>query len=448
MGVTMQQLNARAHTFRQAIAGFIAARKDEKLKNPEKDAISAQKYDYATWLADAARRVNQLQAATHIAKATHSSAGGSSLYVPPENLPCRAEIGTHMLKGMVPIDVVGNAAALDVFKFLKTQVEGKTLLAWAERGDADLKAALSDNPQIAEAWVKAFTGLVAPSSNAQSHALMKQIYWLTGENPLEDSNFCLLQPVFSSALAHIIHAEIQETRFGEQNTEARNAFYKKQPYDGAYKDYKGLAVRKLGGTKPQNVSQLNSERGGVNYLFASLPPTWQSQYKPPVLNRTTVLSAFFKTKEAFVALQKLAQFLKSDPAPNVETRQKRTHLEQEIAFALVEFAALIKSSLPAGWSRAPACELALCEKLWLDPERSTLPENDEFLEDDRLFKEAYVLGDWPDEVAQRFANELNALLRKAGLVTVGNTEYEHWVQQVMIEAAWPVPVRRRVKEKI
>lgn len=258
----MPQLNARAHTFRQAIAGFIAARKDEKLKNPEQDAISAQKYDYATWLADAARRVNQLQAATHIAKATHSSAGGSSLYVPPENLPCRAEIGTHMLKGMVPIDVVGNAAALDVFKFLKTQVEGKTLLAWAERGDADLKAALSDNPQMAEAWVQAFAGLVAPSGTAQSHALMKQIYWLTGENPLKDSDFCLLQPVFSSALAHVIHAEIQETRFGEQNTEARNAFYKKQPYDGAYKDYKGLAVRKLGGTKPQNVSQLNSERGG------------------------------------------------------------------------------------------------------------------------------------------------------------------------------------------
>src|SRR6185312_5134490 len=115
----MSELTNRGNLFRAAIAGFIEARREAKLKNKDDDADTASKYDYTTWLADAARRVGQIQAVTHVLKATHPDARGSSLHIVPTNLPQRAEIGSQLLGADYAVDVVGNAAALDVFKLLK-----------------------------------------------------------------------------------------------------------------------------------------------------------------------------------------------------------------------------------------------------------------------------------------------------------------------------------------
>ena len=51
----MSELTDRGKAFRTAIAGFIEARREAKLKGKEDDADTAWKYNYATWLADAAR---------------------------------------------------------------------------------------------------------------------------------------------------------------------------------------------------------------------------------------------------------------------------------------------------------------------------------------------------------------------------------------------------------
>src|SRR5690606_30278650 len=103
----------------------------------------------------------------------------------------------------------------------------------------------------------------------------KQVYWCIADDPIDDANYHLLQPLFSSSLAHEVHQQINDARFGEQNTAARQAYFKKSPHSQSYRDYRGLVMRKLGGTKPQNISQLNSERRGVNYLLSSLPPRWK-----------------------------------------------------------------------------------------------------------------------------------------------------------------------------
>src|SRR5690606_1053760 len=115
------QQSARSIVFRQAITAFIQERCEAKVKglDAEEAASQAAKYDYHTWLADAARRVTQIQAVTHVLKATHPDARGSSLYVRPKALPQHADIGTHLLGDNYDDDIVGNAAALDVYKFLK-----------------------------------------------------------------------------------------------------------------------------------------------------------------------------------------------------------------------------------------------------------------------------------------------------------------------------------------
>lgn len=443
--------SSRVGRFRTAIAAFIEARRVAKLKGNEDDADAASKYEYGAWLADAARRVSQIQAVTHVLKATHPDARGSSLHVAPGRLLRHAEIGTHVLGPDYAEDVVGNAAALDVFKFLKIEVEGRRLLDWAQDGDADLLAALHPDAAVAAAWLDGFRNLVRAEAAPASHAAAKQVYWLVGGDPGDDQQYHLLQPLFSSSLAHAVHAEIQEARFGEDNKAARQAFRAKEPHEDDYRDYRNLVVRKLGGTKPQNISQLNSERGGVNYLLASLPPRWTQENPRSLFNLASVIEERFAYFDGVRPLVRtLVEFLRSVAGRqrNKDIVDRREAIEQAIGLQLPVFAASIQGRLEPGWTRDPDIRLPLYEQLWLDPERTELAvridsEHPEWEQQDREFNAAYDFGDWPDQVAGRFAQWLNAQLREAGLVAVGDAEYGHWARQAIVDAAWPVPLQRR-----
>jgi CRISPR-associated protein Csy1 len=342
--------------------------------------------------------------------------------------------------------VVGNAAALDVFKFLKLRVDGRRLLDWVQAQDEDLTQALHDDPATAEAWLSAFGGLVRLGGQPVSHNLTKQVYWLVGDDAADDSLFHLLQPLFSSSLAHAVHEDIQAARFGEANTALRKARREKLEADGINREYGGLVVRKLGGTKPQNISQLNSDRGGVNYLLPSLPPEWKSAEGPRLTGRTSAIEVFGRQRAVRELVAELAAFIKTDPPANLATRLRREGIEQALGAQLQVFAEHVQNTRPLGWTRDAACNLPECEKLWLDPGRAD-PEQrgTDPLEQDQAFERAYHWGDWPDEVASRFANWVNAQLRTAGVEGLGDTEYHHWGKHAIIEAAWPVPLQRRAE---
>jgi CRISPR-associated protein Csy1 len=387
--------------------------------------------------------VGQIQAVTHVLKATHPDARGSSLHVAPDSLPAHKEIGTHLLSEDYAEDVVGNAAALDVFKFLKLEVEGRRLLDWMQSGDADLRQALHENPDTATAWMAAFSGLVHSDFRPVSHSAAKQVYWLIGEEPTDENQYHLLQPMFSSSLAHAVHADINEARFGEANKLSRQAFRDKQPFDHPYRDYRGLVARKLGGTKPQNISQLNSERGGINYLLASLPPRWTRELPRNLLSLDSALERFTYFEGVRELIKALAEFLLSDPDRNAPTRERREAIEQALGLQLTVFAASIRARFEPGWTRDPACKLPLFEKLWLDPDRLELPLREDYQDEDEEFNAAFTFGDWPDEVASRFANWVNRHLRTAGITAVGDAEYKHWAKQAIIDAALPVSMQRR-----
>lgn len=456
-GRGMDELTERGKAFRAAIANFIEARREAKTKGKEDDTGTASKYEYAIWLSDAARRVGQIQAVTHVLKATHPDARGSSLHVAPSSLPRNTEIGTHLLGEGYAEDVVGNAAALDVFKLLKLEVEGKRLLDWMQVGDADLRAALSDDAGQAGDWMQAFASLVREEARPSTHPMAKQLYWLVGEDRQDDTQYHLLQPMFSSALAHAVHADIQDARFGDANKEARQAKRDDKASDSPYRDYRNLVARKLGGTKPQNISQLNSERGGVNYLLASAPPqAWKPGAGASVLKLESVFDEKRGPLNAFGGMRELvrtlARFLMKNPDPVMATRDHRETIEQAIGQELAMFGVAIRGSYLTGWTRDEACKLPLCEQLWLDPDRTQLPERNDpehshWRESDLAFNEAYERGDWADEVATRFGLWLNGQLRKRSdkLVTLGEAEMRHFARQAILEIAWPTPMQRRAK---
>jgi CRISPR-associated protein Csy1 len=441
--VGSEQSSPSRDSFRTAIAAFIEARHDAKLKGKESDTDTASKYDYETWLADAARRVGQIQAVTHVLKATHPDAKGSSLHIPPNSLPARTEIGTHVLGEDYAEDIVGNAAALDVFKFLKLEIAGRRLLDWMQAGNPDLRQALHPDPAVADAWMAAFRGLVRQNQQWASHEAAKQVYWCIGESPSDDAHYHLLQPLPSSSLTHAIHTDIKEARFGEANKIARQAYREKAAFQDTYRDYRGLVARKLGGTKPQNISQLNSERGGINYLLASLPPAWERANPKSLLSRDSAMDRFGYFEDVPKLIKALSTFLLSDPEKTMQTRIRREAIEQELGQQLPLFSAYIQVQFDPGWTRDSDCLLPLYEQIWLDPERIELPSREDHFEEDEAFKQAYVYGDWCDEVAARFANWVNASLYAAGLTTVGDAEYKHWAKQALIDTEWPIPMQRR-----
>ena len=436
----MEESKQRRHRFRTAIADFINERRDAKLKGADDDA---GQYDYATWLATQAEHVRKLQAATHIPKATHPDAKGSSLYVDPASLPAHDDIGTHVLGDDYEDDIVGNAAALGSYKFLKLEVDGRRLLDWLLRDDADLLAALDADEATARNWAAAFKGLLRPAGAPASHERAKQLYWCVSGEPADDAGFHLLQPLFSSALAHAVHGRINAARFGEANTALRQARREKKAGEGVYQDYRGLVARKLGGTKPQNISQLNSERGGVNYLLASLPPSWSQQMLLRFLGIESALQHFAHDEGVPALVKALCRFLESNPEPTMETRLERERIEQALGQSLAAFGLMTQQRFAAGWTREADCQLPLYEKLWLDPERAQLPPRPDHQEEDEAFIQKYQQKKWPDEVAGRFAQWLNDILRQRGL-PVGDAEYKHWARQAIVETVdWPATLQRR-----
>jgi len=421
------------------MAAFIQERRDAKLKGDEHEGDKAGKYEYTAWIADAARRAHYLKIATHPIKFTHSAIkGATSAYYRPDDFSGYDEIGTHSVTtGFEKDFAIHDAKHLDVYAFLGVVVEGRCFLDWILDDDEDMASAMSDDSSVAKAMMASFKRVATNGESVVSHRYAKQVYWLVGDETIRDEEYHLLQPLFSSTLEHVVHRDIRNSR--DAALSARGTTKNEATYSDHY-TYPDLVKRIVGGSNKQNVSPLNKQRDGINYLFSSLPPKWNSRNRIKLLHVDSIFGSFRWFEDVSEILKSLADLLLPDPKPNRETREKREALEQALALHLALFGESIRLSEEPGWTRNPDCRLPLCEKIWLDPERIELPlqEADEY--GDRELG-TYLAGEWRDEVAGRFANWLNAQLHERGLKTVGDVEYRHWARQALRDVGWAAPAR-------
>lgn len=387
----------------------------DKLKDGDDDARQKliAEHQPAVWITDAARRVGQIQQVSHAIKFTHPSADGSSLSSAGNPQAGVLDLGTHSLAGEWTADVVGNAAALDVYKFLRLTVDGRSLLERAMARDPALAEALSKDADLAAEWMEAFATLPDPKGKPASHKLAKQLYW-----PVGDGVYHLLAPLLSSPLAHAVHRRIGEDRFSEAAKAAREARRAGKTHRHGYRDYPDHVIQSFGGSKPQNISQLNSERRGQNYLLASLPPIWTSAAISPPLKIETVFTRFFERRSEVRRLTDvLREFLRrvTDVKSNIRIRTTRQQLVADLCDQVLQMAAELRELEP-NWSAGTECRLNLAEQCWLDPERR--------LTDDE-FAAHYRRGKWKDEVCLRFANWLNGRLQ-TDKTLFGGSEALEW----------------------
>ena len=418
--------------YRAAISAFLQERlqaKLDKLKpdDPQRDEVIAS-FAHDVWLASAAKRVEQIQAVTHSLKPIHPDARGTNLYVEPRTLPPLAELGSHALGERFVGDVVGNAAALDVYKMLKLEVNGRSLLTALLAQDADALAALHTDPAQAQALRDAFVSLTQPRAEGpSSHTLAKQLYWLTGTDACDDAHYTLLAPLYATSLAHAVHAQVQEDRFGEANKAARQARRERKVHDGVFHDYPGLAVQNMGGTKPQNISQLNSERRGMNYLLSSLPPKWKVNAQRFPTHADSVFTRYFDSRPLVrQTVKTLRRYLESNPNPVKDTRDHRKELVDVLVDEMVAMAAELQHALPPGWTLNDPrfSKLNDDEQTWLDALRAELPEEADFAN-------RWLAMEWPDAIGTRFGNWLNARLE--GKLSFSDIEFRAWKKELLTD---------------
>lgn len=405
--------SGRVASLRLLIEQFLSERVTSKLEklspeDPKRTELLAQ-FIPSTWLEDAARRVVQIQAVTHSLKPIHPEAKGSSLYREPDQLPASKSVGTHSLGSSFSADVVGNAAALDVYKFLKLSHEGRSLLALSVQGDVDLAAALNPNAELAQQWMASFASLAEARGLVSSHTNAKQLYWLVGNDAHDDDAYHLLAPLYPTSLVHRVYLQLQDDRFSEEAKAARSARKAGTYHARPVREYPQLAIQKLGGTKPQNISQLNSERRGDNSLLASLPPIWKSEDVRPLLRVTSLFKVYGRRRAVVQQARALRLFLQGVPPTNEPTRRKVREWVQSLIDELVHFQAELLTLAP-GWSQAEDCLLSADQRAWLDP--------------DGQISAAIDQDDATEGVAGDFARWVNAQLSDP--LPVGDSEFLEW----------------------
>lgn len=408
------------------IADYIAGRRQAKLDAFDKDAAKRldgadatqqaasleqrreleQRYTPQAWLTDAASRAGQISLVTHAAKFTHGDSKSSSIY--SEAQQDEAYLSSASLTELVA-DAVGNAAALDVAKLLQTEVDGDSLLACLRRGDTAPLAAFADSPQQLAEWVSGFSRALTTGEPA-SHKLAKQVYFPVGDG------YHLLSPLFATSLTHAMYQKLVSLRFGDEIKAIWQARRNNEWHAQPLVTFPSMAEMHFGGTKPQNISALNSARGGRAWLLSSRPPVWTTIRKPPH-NITSLFSVGGRyDRSATSTLRRIVGLIVgAKDYNNHHIRDARDEYIDELIDLLFEMASELQQEAWQGWT-LKCSDLKAHQQLWLDPWRTKT---------DEAFALERDKDDWQQAVAEDFARWLNYRLRKH-LPDVGMVEKREW----------------------
>jgi CRISPR-associated protein Csy1 len=274
-----------------AISAFFADRKSAWLKKNTKASISdaeikalelecETQFSLANWLPNAASRAWQMAISTHPCTFSHPSARkNKNGYVSSIIANSKKANDGFLRSGNVSVaaDALGNAAALDVYKFLTlTLADGNTLIDHLERDSEQainiLAAANKDIYPDYQALKQAFLAMTTTSSESITSSKIKQVYFPLNVGTLDATDYHQLSLLTASGVVFELRQRLDALRFGDAVKEAREKKKNNQLHSG-YKEIYNLTTIGYGGTKQQNISVLNNQNAGKAHLLMSLPPS-------------------------------------------------------------------------------------------------------------------------------------------------------------------------------
>lgn len=349
------------------VLNFLSDRKEQWLKEKLKKAKDETecldliqqangKFSLEQWLPDAAKRGSQLSMVSHPSKFSHPSAKTSNILV-----SAQLRSDGYLRSGNVDyqLDVFGNAAAMDVYKFLMISLSnGKTVLENLEQDDKIVKSLLSRLSVNYEELKINFLSIKAIDEQIKTDRLVKQVYF-----PTEASEYHVLSILTPSGLLTEVKQRIDDLRFSENTKQAKEDKKKNNYNANGFADIYDLTIMAYGGTKPQNISALNNQNEGKAYLLPSIPPVLEKR------NVRLPRFDFFKQclyrknfQESFKNLHKLMQL-------EINNVNIRNAIDKTIGFIVDEvlFTAFKIRQYEDGWSMGSTySNLPLAQKIWLD----------------------------------------------------------------------------------
>ena len=396
-------------------------------------------YEYDNWLKNAAERmVHHVTLATHISKGVHSmSRGDSVLFCNKDDMPAHL-VGSHNTPSAT-LDISGSAGALPLYNFINTKVtDDVTVKDLIESGDDAFLGALSPLKRISKPYLKAFRAFLNQVIDAPATSnLNKQMLFPTNGEDFNTDDIAALEyvnivPLYASVFCHEIKTKVNAIRFSEVNKEhASNRFSANadELEQVAYQTIRDLAVLKLGGSKPANISKVVVMAGGETLLLPSLPPIVTTTDKFELSTQTNSLfnsAAFNRLTESAVNAFASAYVNYSYQA-NYIHKNERINALHFLLITIFDLAVELRNR-KAGWLIDH--KLDINEKYWLDP-------NYGLLEGQSSYRMTRTVTGWEKVVLDRIAGFINTKLHSKLIKNTNEFNeltFEEWRKEAQVIA--------------
>ena len=371
----------------KAITEFFQARKEAWLKknlkaSMDEEAIKAtekeceEAFAPENWLPNAAKRAGQISIATHPCTFSHPSARKNKNGYVSSIIANSAQADDGYLRSgnvAVEADALGNAAALDVYKFLMLiMADGKTLLSHIQ-ADSELAVELLNiQSEPYDVLKTGFLAMVESQSYNITSAKIKQVYF-----PVDDG-YHQLSLLTASGMVFELRRRIDTLRFSDETKAARTSKRDEQWHESGYKQLNNITTIGYGGTKPQNISVFNNQNGGKAHLLLSIHPALKKRdIQFPRVDFFSQSITPFYCKNIFYALHAL--FIKYKN--NWEIREERFDYHQEVIDRIIEAMFAVRS-VSCEQYNPDTSQLSQTQKIWLCEDYKELREaGDDWLDD-------------------------------------------------------------------
>ncbi|MGI2038127.1 type I-F CRISPR-associated protein Csy1 [Shewanella frigidimarina] len=381
------------------------------------------------WLPNAAKRAGQISISTHPCTFSHpSSRKNKNGYASSIIANSKQGNDGFLRSGNVDVaaDALGNAAALDVYKFLTLVMEdGQTLIQHLEQ-DTELATKLLTLPSPEEGQdyqrlKDGFLAMTSTDSAMVTSSKIKQVFFpiinAVMSNESDTQNYCQLSLLTASGMVFELRSRLDAMRFGDEIKLAREKKKSSQEHQG-YKEIYNLTTIGFGGTKPQNISVLNNLNGGKAHLFMSVPPQLKNRnIHFPQTDFFSQTVNYFQCKQQFNQLHNL--YCRDDN--NMHIRAERDAYYQSVIDHIIEKMWQVRS-VAAEQYIPTADQLSAAQRTWLSEQ-----------DDSKVLRE--TTDDWLDTIVKSvtifvFHGYEKILGQKA--IKLSETEYKQMQKLVLI----------------
>jgi CRISPR-associated protein Csy1 len=318
---------------------------------------------------------------------------------------------------------VGNAAALDVYKFLKLEYQGQTLLQMLQADDADLLQALHHDSSVASQWRAAFCSITEAAGGPASHVLAKQIYWPVSPDDYpadanDDSHYHLLSILNSAQSAIGCMAAFRNTalatpprRHDRQSATATTIRTATTTTRNWQKRKKAVPTRKTSRSSIANAGQ---------QLPAGQPAATVGQQSARLTIWTTPSAALASARPCAACYANLANSSASSSQSTTPFTSGSGGASGRAVWRAAAIWRCLQQQPAPGWTDHPDCQLPLAQQCWLDPYRAG---------QDADFNLQFQWQDWPQQLAEDFARWLNSRLEGKNL-HLAEAEFDFWRREL------------------